>query len=445
MNLFIKDRSNNFGGYYYNRGLFRMHTPNMALEYQLDLFTYRFSYFDDYEWFNQENGFRSFVGSLNTPVFAVKSELKNSLKTGENGSVLIHGYQQEDLRANRGLFTIGYAHHLGRNHNIGIMHSLGQKKTDLDATMFYSYGTGNSGKITAEITLLDWANNFASNLTEERKSEFEIRHSYSRKPYQFTLRLESPQFWIFRGEAVASVQPRSRAEVSEKELPGQNYITDDWVNYQAALLEATFRGGSAGVIFQRTFARMQREPAENSGYELDFGNRQKKLRGGIFFTWQWRSFGVEQWFWIERNEDRQFDENPEAYIEQDPNISNSNRYPFNFKEIRRFNKTRIFYKPEGKFLSAFIEHNGDWRKPAYDGLSETVRAVGYRTYYPNHIVPRNERLTLGFGFRFSERSNLTLGASLDLDNDLNHGFGYARENPKPAVFDGGFGRLQILW
>ena len=449
LRLTIKDRSNNVGGFYYDRGLFRMHTPEMSPEHALDIFTYRFSYFEDYEWLKSDNGFRTFAGSLNTPVFVVQSEFKSTLSTSDNGNFSIHAVQQEHLRAKRGLFLLGYIHRLGDMHSVGISHTLGQQKTDLDATFSYIFGTEETGWITADVTLLDWANNFVSELSTERQSEFEIRQTYSRKPYLFTLRLESPQVWIFRGEAVASFQPRSAAEVSRRDFPGENFRLEDWVNYQGALLEARFPGGTAGVIYQRTFARMEREPAPGSDYQLDYGNRQVQQRAGLYLTYKWKSFGIEQWFWIERNRDQQFDENPDAYATQDSNVrsydNRPDRYPFDFNEMRRFNKTRLFYEPEGRLISLFLEHNGDWRTPAFDGQSSTVRAISYRNYYPNHIVARNERLTLGVGFAFSEHANLTLGVSLDLDHDLYNGWGNRRPDASPAYFDGGFGRLQVMW
>jgi hypothetical protein len=289
-----------------------MHTPEMSPEYQLDIFTYRFSYFEDYEWLKSDNGFRTFAGSLNTPVFVVQSEFKSTLSTSDNGSFSIHAVQQEHLRAKRGLFLLGYTHRLGDMHRVGISHTLGQRKTDLDASISYIFGTEETGWITAEVTMLNWANNFVSELSTERQSEFEIRHTYSRKPYLLTLRVESPQIWVFRGEAVASFQPRSAAEVSRRDFPGENFLLDDWVNYQGALLEARYPGGTAGIIYQRTFARMEREPAPGSDYELDYGNRQVQQRVGLYLTYKWRAFGIEQWFWIERNRDQQFDENPDA-------------------------------------------------------------------------------------------------------------------------------------
>lgn len=78
LRLFMKDRANNLGGISYDRGLFRMTTGPMDVEYQLDMFTYRHSYFEDYRWHNSsaQNGFRSSVGSLDTSTFAVRSQLR---------------------------------------------------------------------------------------------------------------------------------------------------------------------------------------------------------------------------------------------------------------------------------------------------------------------------------------------------------------------------------
>lgn len=450
LRLFIKDRANNLGGFSYDRGLFRMTTVPMDMEYQLDLFTYRHSYFDDYRWYNSglNNGFRSSFGSINTATFALKSELKSELSLNKNSSLQITAHQQEDLRARRGLIFLDYTHKLSSQNQIGATHTLSQTKSDIDASFYYKYGDIDHGQITAEVTALDWANNLVSDLSSERNTDFDIRQVYSRIPVLYTVRLQSPEIGIFRGEAVASVQPQSRAEVFRVDKPDKNYLQNDWVNYQAALIEATYGNLTAGIIYQRTFARMEREPASESNYEFDYGNRQIQQRGGFYFTWQWRSFGIEQWLWIERNRDEQFDENPEAYAAQEPQFekfgASPERYPFDFREVRRFNKTRLFYAPEDRLISVYLEHNGDWRDLGMDG-HPTIPARNYRNYYQNHIIERSERLTLGIGFNFSKYAVMTLGASLDLDGDLLHGVGWERENASRSYFDGGFGRLQIVW
>jgi hypothetical protein len=445
LRLFALDRSDNYGGFYYDRGLFRMHTPEMSPEYRIDLNTYFFSPFEDYLWAESENGFRSVMGSLSTPVFAVRSEFKNVLEISSGNTFTISAFQQEDLQARRGLFIIGYNHRLGESHTLGIEHTLSNKKTDLDVSLHYTYQKEGQGKIAAEIAILDWANNLVTGLSAERQNEFEIRHEYLRKPYLFSLHAESPKMGLYRGELLFAFQPKSRAEVVQRELPDQNFILSEHFSIRGALFEMQFAGGSTGIIYQHTVARMTRNAASASEYPLDFGNRQEVLRGGFYLTYQWRDFGLEQWLWIERNRDHQFDNNPEAYALQDPYVRSLNRYPFTFNELRRFNKTKLFYRPDEQLIGFFAEHNGDWRTPEFDGRSETVAAISYRSYYPNHIVARNERLTFGVDLRFSERTRLTLGASIDLDEDLYNGFGLPRDDPRPAFFDGGFGRLLILW
>lgn len=450
--LFIKDRANNHGGFYYDRGLFRMTTQPMGPEYYIDIFTYQFTYFEDYEWFETKNGVRSFMGSLDSPRLVIRNEIKNTIDFSENGEFIVHAYQHEDNRAKRGLLTVNYNYRLGERHTIGILQTLGQEKTDLDATLSYSYGSREAGLITTEFTLLDYGNNIVSDLTGKRDGEFEVRHVYSRKPYLYTLRMESPQIGIFRGEAMAAYQPRAEAKVIKgdyhiEDNTVQDYIMQDWVNYQAALLEAEIPGGAVGIVYQRTFARMERAPAAGSDYELDYGNRQVQQRGGIYFTYRWRSFNLEQWFWIEKNQDQQFDENPEAYVAQDPN-SRISRYPFNFREIRRFNKTRLHYKPDERLLSVYLEFNGDWRNPRADNDLTDAPDFNYWYYYrKNTIVPGDQRLTLGVGFQFTDNAHLTLGVSFDIDGDVK-GFADRRrlsENPPRKNYDGGFARFQFIW
>ncbi|MDX1590710.1 MAG: hypothetical protein R3283_02030, partial [Balneolaceae bacterium] len=68
-----------------------------------------------------------------------------------------------------------------------------------------------------------------------------------------------------------------------------------------------------------------------------------------------------------------------------------------------------------------------------------------RSYYRTHINARNERLTAGIQFFFSDNAELTLGASIEIDRDRYTGFDIPRENFTPSKFDGGFGRLHIYW
>lgn len=442
--LFIMDRSHNTGGTYYDRGLFRMYTHEMDPEYQTDLFTYRFSYFEDYQWYQASQAYRTNMGSINTPDFAISSILKNTISMGEKGLFSIQAHQQEDRRAQRLLFRIGYRHTLGDAHQIGFTQTLTQKKPDIDGTLYYRYGDSSSGYITAGLTLLDWFNNIVSDVAIHRKSDYDVRHIYSRQPFLYTLRLESPQLGIFRGEATAGVQTQSRATVNRREFPDEDYNLLEWTHYQGVLLEAEWYGVTAGVIFQRTFARMERSPAEDSEYELDFGNRQRTLRGGIYATWQWHGLGFEQWFWVERNNDTQFDDNPEAYLEQNPDIRRG-RYPFFFKEVHRWNKSRIFYRHGNRGIRAYIEHNGDWRDIAYEDENHPVRARDYRSYYHNQIVSRTERITLSLGYQFSQDFWFEFGASYDLDGDLVSGNDRILGNRVISRFDGGFGRIFLSW
>ena len=445
LRLFSFDRSNNFGGFYYDRGLFRMHTPDMAPEYELDLFTYRSTPTGDYTWAQASNGFRSSVGSLNTLLFAVRSEFKHQLQIKNGDSFSIEAYQQKDLRTNRGLFVLGYRKVLYNDHSLQVNHTLGKYKTDLDATFRYIYQNKSHGQIAAEITVMDWANNIVSGLSESRRSEFETRHIYKNKPLYTSLSLKSPKVNRFRGELYVGIQKSFLAEVTVRNMPDQNYLLKESFSLRGALAEVHFPGGFAGIIYQHSVVRMSRKPAPDSAYELNYGNRQEVLKGGVYAVYRWKSFGVEQWLWIIRNSDNQYDNNPQAYIAQDPNVRNPDRYPFTFQELRTMNKSRVYYHPKNRAFGVYAEYNADWRDPAFDNRSETIAAFSYRSYYRTHINARNERLTAGIQFFFSDNAELTLGASIEIDRDRYTGFDIPRENFTPSKFDGGFGRLHIYW
>ena len=112
--LFSLDRSNTFGGFYYDRGLFKLHTPDMSTEYAIDLFRYRFTSNDDQKWYSADNGFRTTAGSLNNLLFAVHSGFKHRLQIKNGESFSIEAHQQKDLRANRAFSSLNTAKPLAR-------------------------------------------------------------------------------------------------------------------------------------------------------------------------------------------------------------------------------------------------------------------------------------------------------------------------------------------
>jgi len=420
----------------------------MDMEYQLDMFTYQFSYFDDYEWTTKKNAFRTFLGSINTINFAVQSQLKNSIELASSHTIAINAIQVQTLRAERNLLSLEYFYKVNDRHEVGINHLLGRVKSDLDATFFYRYASSLHGQIEFSYTALDWANNIVSDINDSRQSNFSMIQNYNKRPHLFSMHIRSPDLGIFRGEIVVGWQPASQSIVEDKDDQTAPFVNQMEANYQGALLEAVFMQHSVGIIYQRRYTKFDRFAASGSSYPLDYGNRQVQHRGAAFLNMTFGRFNIEQWIWLEKNADYQRDNFVDEYVSQDPIFTemgrNANRYPFTFDEHRIFNKTKVSFSPRNTFLKFSIGYNGDWRNPEKQN-GATVAALNYRNYYPNQILERNERLTFIIDLKSTRKINLSIGASIDLDGDLFHGYGDKRKDVSYALFDGGFTRLFVYW
>ena len=73
---FMLDRSHNYGGTLYNRGLFRENINLMSPEHEIDLLTYRYTPGDDYNWYMTDQAYRLSFGSLNATDFFIENKIK---------------------------------------------------------------------------------------------------------------------------------------------------------------------------------------------------------------------------------------------------------------------------------------------------------------------------------------------------------------------------------
>lgn len=441
---FMLDRSHNYGGTHFKRGLFREHLNTMSPEHEIDLLTYRYTLIDDYPWVQAEQAYQLGMGSLNATDFAAENRIKSNLSLNSKNKLKIAGYHEENLRANRFLFHLGYEHSFSGGHTLGGSHTLTNRKDDLDATLYYRYGDFEEGMVQLDFTLLDWAGNVVQGLAEESSNEYNelygATHQYRHKPYLFSLKAVSPEVRNFRAELVSGIQTYSEKLV-ESSNDTTDFVDEEWAHYLGGLLEYTNRFFAAGITYQRTFSKLKRMPAPGSSYEDDFGNWQISDAAGIFATGRIMSFRLEQWLWHEWNTDRLQGENVPDDLT--PLNFQNNRIPFNFEERRVKIKSRLLYDPASG-VTAGLEFHSDYRHPQGERARNGVRDFDFRRVYPV-VRDRNERLTFTLGYRFDEKFYFLAGVSYDLDKDKQSGIGLPRITGTPTWFDGGFGRLSIRW
>ena len=443
---FMLDRSHNFGGTNYNRGLFRDNINLMSPEHEIDLLTYRYTLADDYQWMASNEAYRLTFGSLNAKDFAVANKIKSTYSIDEINDFTISGTHEENLRASRFFFLLGYEHHFKGNHHLGGKHSFSNDKSDLDLTAFYRYGSFEKGMFYAGITFLDWTGNVVQSLADESDNRFndsyDVTYQYERSPKLLNFKLISPNIGKMRAELIAGLQTYSQKLVNPTG-DSLDFRDEEWAHYLGALLEYSYSMGIVGFTYQRRFSRLQRQPVFNSEFQEDFNNRQFSDRGGFFAIGSFGDIKIEQWLWLERNVDRLQGERVPGDLA--PDYLSDEPRPFNFIERRLKLKSRLLYGSASKGIQTGIEFHADYRYPQGEKDPDNgIRNFEFRNVYPI-VRNRNERMTFTIGYRVSKNFYFLGGISYDLDKDKQSGIGLPRVTGTPTWFDGGFGRISLSW
>ncbi len=414
------DRSHNYGGSNFFRGLFRENIDPMMAEHDIDLMTYRFTPIDDYEWTRANQGYRVFLGSLNAKYLAVTSHLKSSVQINENSSFNVDGVLSETFRANRFLGILNYERTFSSDHTVGVYQTLNKSKADLDAGFYYQYGSIDDGMIRVETTFLDWASNVTEGLAGDSpdSDEYDVITTYKKRPQLFSLQLVSPELEHVRSEIVAGIQTKSFKKLKESETI--RYNDREWAHYAGALVEYYNDLFTVGFTFKRTFSKLKRQPVAGSDYEPNFGNWQSTNQYGFYASGDlFNKIRLEQWLWYEDYKDRLQGE-----------IVPDDFEPFDFREERLKVKSRILYDNRKQGFKAGIEYHAEHKYPQKG-------AETFQGFYGSQEI--NQRLTATVGYRINPYFFIIAGISYDADLDR---YFNKKDNKQ---FDGSFGRLLVTW
>jgi len=441
----IKDRYHNYGRIFYDRGLYRFTTPEMTREHELELISRDFTTLDDYNWFyNPENSFRGFAGSYNLGEFFHGATVRNYIQASESITIPLQFTRRYDLHSDRALIELGIDFNISGNHYAGIAHTLTEQKPDLDATFYYRFGGYTNGFVQIEFTPLDWANNASYELSRRRGDPFPELRDYKVKPYLFSIRGATPVINNFRGEIMGGVQTPQHSVTQGIEGLEVPFRDRELTRYLGFLLEYAIPYFTASVTWQHRLARFSRTNVEElPEVPTDYGNYQIHNSLGLFVSFNYNGFYIDNWIWRNYNRDTQFDKHKVRYY----NVFQT--YPFDFEENRVQMRNRVGYDPENRGFKMALEWSADYRNFLRGTVDHPdfgiVDAFDYRENYIRQISNRQERITLMIGYRFTDKIYSEIGASYDVDGDVYRGAFDQALNQNPSRFDGGFGRVVLYW
>lgn len=426
LRISIMDRYHSRSGLNTDRGLFQYYLSARGIdqEYDLDLFTYKFTPQEDYLWYRNPNGVRTYVGSLNTLQFATATQFKTMVELVPNHVVMVKGKQQEDLRAQRIYAELAYRYEPFENHHIGIEHNAHSYKPDLDLNLFYQYGNAQKGMLRADVTFIDYLNNIVFDQLEVDPQFTDTLRLQMDRPMLYSFKAVSPQFLDrIRGEVILAFQPEHELEWASQRNSTARYKQFEKLNYQGLLLEYDTEYLSFGLTYKRTLTATRRDTIKNAPVEVKYESEQEHESIGAYILGSSQSMRWETWVWRIESSDTQQGSmfEPEA----------SSFDTLSFDETRYMMRNRLQRRPQINGVIAGVEHLLDMRNYTEEEFNEFSR-------YAPSIHKLNSRITAFLGYQFHPRASIIVGAGYDLDGD----FYYSTEGYR---FDNAFGRIEIRW
>ena len=451
MRMYQLDRFHSLDGFVTDRGAFQFYVPGMDEEYHLDLFTYRFTMAEDYRWYSNPNGLRTYVGSVNVLNFATVTELKSSVQLSGKHRIDVELTQEENLQARRVFAVLSYRYNLMPHHWIGFSHTAGSYKPDLDLNLFYQVGNFQDGFARFTYTFADLYNNAIYDGLGVESNITDTSRSYESLPGIISFQLSTPKKWGLRAEFTGGFQLENEATIGSlglgsggEVLVSRRYRQREANNYLGALIEYSRTYLTAGVLFQRHFTAVRRDTVGESSITSRYRAEQNFNRLGAFVMARSEQLEWESWVYLQNYQDRQTGEN----FALSP-ISDS----LDYKENRVMLRNRISWKPPYRGLILGIEHLLDMRDFPDDDPGDLNSNTGdnpdfqiFQRYLASDasqlspLTDTSSRLTLLVGYQFHPRARIVAGVGYDLDNDLN-----SKAEQGGQRFDNGFARIELTW
>lgn len=427
--MMIRDRQGSIGGLWFDRGILRPYMPDMDHEYYLDLRGAAFTGEDDAVWHNSDSAVRTYAASINKSEFATTTDIRHRLTWADRHVVTLRGRQQEDLQARRFFIEGGYAFEVAATHFLGFTQTMARFKPDLDTELFYEARGTPAGNVRASIFFLDAFNNaIFDGLGVDPVLQDTLR-SYHRPPRLLRVRWLSPRFGQVSFEAFAGVQPESEAAVSTHSNPDYEFVVEQRIGYGMMNVRVDVGRFVTSAYLTTWEERTAYSAPEGSSAYRRYATRQREMRFGLRghgVLPVTRQGGIEALADVSlvQFRDRQTGDNfSGARVDQ----------PFYLVEDRVEAEARLAWTPRRKGVRAGLRWLSDHRSYNEDLAVLERRFLRFAQWTPN------TRLSLLLGYDFQPWFRLETGVSFDVDGDRFY------TDRGITRFDGGFGRVQVVW
>ena len=420
--LAVWDRSHAAGGRFTDRGVLQRWTPEMDDEYDLDLFATLPTPADDAAFYAAPNGVRTSAGSIRTDRFVSETEARLAVPVAPGVGLGVRLVQQEDLSARRAAVELAYSAGLGRGHRLGLRHSIGETKTDLDVELVYSYAAPSGARAEAALGRLDGLNNLVDAVLVPSPFDTDTVRVYRETPYWSRVRGSLPLGRV-RVEAVGGITPWSRVDARSQSGEGAAFVYESRFTYAGVLAETDLspRVAVGGEVRGLRSNAERRAVASADG----FAAWQTELRASVFALGRWRAVRGEALLAREHRSDRQ---SGTAFA------GSTIGGPYSVRERWTYLRLRADWQPGARGVTLGAELLGALRAFADEADREALQ----REMSPVFPYGPNWRLLARAGYRVSPRADVVLAFGADLDGD--------RYFPgQDRRYDGGHIRLRAVW
>lgn len=415
----VLDRSHSYGGLFYDRGVFRHITPGMDREDAIDRATYQYTPGQEQVWRRHDSGLRLRAGSLTRTQWGITSEIKHAARLAEGHTLHIDAVLQEDFRAQRSLLELSYNWTLAPRHRVGARHTFGRYKADLDASVFYRFGTPSTGWARVEVTALDVYHDFLYDVLGVWRGREEYTRNYTQRPVLAQFAASTPAQGPLHAELRLGWQRPSVKVVQSQVDEAVRFRDREAVHYLGALASYDLGLVTGGLAYQRDHSALDRRGLR-SGLTSDYRTEQRFERAGAFVTGTLGPMRGSAWLFRERYADRQTGTDfSRSTIDQ----------AMDWSETRTNLQLRAYYVPSGTGWFAGVEYISLARRQNDPfGVMKEQWATSWAGRGLSHY-----RGPVILGYQFAQGA-VSLGINYDFDGDR-----------KGDRFDNGFFRFVFTW
>lgn len=453
VDAFLLDRTRSYGGYDYDRGVFRRITLEMDTEYDIDRTTYGYSPADDYGFYRQDHAIRGYIGSITTIDFMNVNLLRHKVGFGERHTALLRVRLRDDLQATQSFLEVGYRYRIARGHRLGFRATIGSYKPDLDAGLVYEADLPGGGLAQIDVVWLDYINNIDFELGVDELFSDTTR-IYRTTPRLMSGRVETPLFSIpggtLRGEFYGGVQPSVTADFASQEFCRRelgaecDFEIETAADYQGALLEyATFLPAriqlTSGLMLTRTASDFRRASEPGHLSTADYATRQTDVRVTGYLLARRREVFADLWLGRQAYVDTQTGTDFGTPGLDAATVDQAFEYDEDVFTVDA-QVRRVPSRKGGIIGLRYLRHDRDLAS----GLdpSRQPRGSVLRQLYRERFALLNHRASLLFGWQWTP--GIYLLAAINYDLDFDEGISGGRDDGRRR-YDGGTGRVVITW